>query len=307
MSEIILHNYPQSPVAERARVGFGVKGLTWRWVEIPRLPPKLDLTALTGGYRRTPVMQIGADIYCDSQCILRELERRFPEPTFFPADFQGAPWGLGRWIDEQLFGLVVRLILITGKDSMPAEWLKDRARLYFGPDFDIDDAVAELPHTLAQLRGQMEWADQRLSGQEFVLGDAPGLPDLFLYPMVWVTRARWDQAPEFFAQFPAIEAWEKRMAAIGHGTHTEMDPEEALDIARKSEIETPENADPGDPQKLTPGMKVGVRPEGSSSDPSVEGSVRAADSQSIAITRTDDRAGEVCVHFPRVGYRVTPL
>lgn len=72
-SEIIFHAYPQSPVAEKVRVAFGIKGLAWRSVEIPRLPPKPMLTALTGGYRRTPVMQIGADIYCDSQCIIREL------------------------------------------------------------------------------------------------------------------------------------------------------------------------------------------------------------------------------------------
>jgi glutathione S-transferase len=65
-SEIILHNYPQSPVAEKVRVALGIKKLEWRDVEIPRLPPKPMLTALTGGYRRTPVMQIGADIYCDN-------------------------------------------------------------------------------------------------------------------------------------------------------------------------------------------------------------------------------------------------
>ena len=88
-TEIVFHNYPQSPVAEKVRVAFGFKGLSWRDVEIPRLPPKPMLTALTGGYRRTPVMQIGADIYCDSQCILRELERRYPTPSFMPTSEAG--------------------------------------------------------------------------------------------------------------------------------------------------------------------------------------------------------------------------
>ena len=69
MKDIIFHNYSQSPVAEKVRVGFGIKQLKWYSVEIPRLPPKPMLTKLTGGYRRTPVMQIGADIYCDSLCI----------------------------------------------------------------------------------------------------------------------------------------------------------------------------------------------------------------------------------------------
>ena len=80
MSEIILHNYPASPVAEKVRKGLGLKGLAWRDVEIPRLPPKPDVVALTGGYRRTPVMQIGADIYCDSQCITG-VRKGWPLPS----------------------------------------------------------------------------------------------------------------------------------------------------------------------------------------------------------------------------------
>ena len=77
---IILHDYPQSPVSEKVRVVFGVKGLNWKSVEIPRLPPKPNLMPLTGGYRLTPVMQIGADIFCDTKCIIHELDRRFPDP-----------------------------------------------------------------------------------------------------------------------------------------------------------------------------------------------------------------------------------
>jgi glutathione S-transferase len=82
-NQIILHHYPQSPVAEKVRIVLGMKGLSWKSVEIPRLPPKPNLVALTGGYRLTPVMQIGADIYCDTKCIIRELQRRFPFPTLF--------------------------------------------------------------------------------------------------------------------------------------------------------------------------------------------------------------------------------
>ena len=76
MPDLILHHYPQSPVAEKVRVVLGIKNVAWRSVQIPRLPPKPDLMPLTGGYRRTPVLQVGADVYCDSQCIIRELERR---------------------------------------------------------------------------------------------------------------------------------------------------------------------------------------------------------------------------------------
>ena len=99
MSEIILHHYPPSPFSEKVRVALGMKKLAWRSVEIPRVPPKPELMPLTGGYRRTPVMQIGADIYCDSQCILRELQRRFPQPTFYPGGADGLPWAVNRWTD----------------------------------------------------------------------------------------------------------------------------------------------------------------------------------------------------------------
>ncbi|MEP5152047.1 glutathione S-transferase N-terminal domain-containing protein, partial [Planktotalea sp.] len=135
MSQIILHNYPQSPVAEKARVGFGIKGISWANVEIPRLAPKPMLTALTGGYRRTPVMQIGADIYCDSQCILQELEARVPSPTFFPTKDAGLIWALSRWTDGDLFDLTVKIVLGSAGDGLPEDFAKDRGRLYFGPDW----------------------------------------------------------------------------------------------------------------------------------------------------------------------------
>jgi len=75
MNELILHHYPQSPFAEKARLMLGLKGLSWHSVLIPPVMPKPDLIALTGGYRRTPVLQVGADIYCDTALIARRLER----------------------------------------------------------------------------------------------------------------------------------------------------------------------------------------------------------------------------------------
>src|SRR5215472_5984710 len=84
MADIILHHYETYPYSEKVRLGLGLKGLAWGSVEIPVIMPKPHLTALTGGYRKTPVLQIGADIYCDSQLIMRELERRHPTPSFYP-------------------------------------------------------------------------------------------------------------------------------------------------------------------------------------------------------------------------------
>src|SRR5476649_3053397 len=99
MSELILHNYPTSPFAEKARLLLGFKGLSWRSVKISPVMPKPDLTALTGGYRKTPVLQIGADIYCDTALIMRELERRHPTPSFYPAG-HGAADALAWWAEK---------------------------------------------------------------------------------------------------------------------------------------------------------------------------------------------------------------
>jgi len=307
MTEIILHHYPQSPVSEKVRVALGIKRLAWRSVEIPRLPPKPDVMPLTGGYRRTPVMQIGADIYCDSQCILRELQRRFPVPTFFPGGADGIPWGLNRWADG-LFDLTVRLSLGANADQPPEAFATDRVRLFIGPDGDLKKLKADLPHVAAQLRAQFGWLDQRFAtGRRFILGEQPGLPDAIGYYLVWFVRARWQGGPALFAEFPPLEAWEQRVKAIGHGNPAPMSPAEAVEIARSNEPATPEQGDPIDPQTLELGARVSVVPDVNSGEAPVHGTVRLVDRDRIAILRENPRVGTVCVHFPRVGYRVAAV
>lgn len=307
MSEIILHHYPQSPVTEKVRVGLGIKALAWRSVIIPRIPPKPDLMPLTGGYRRTPVMQVGADIYCDSQCILREIDRRHPEPTFYPGGGYGMPWALSRWSDTALFDLIVGVVLGHAPEELPKEFAADRARLYFGPDWNLKKIQADLPHMLAQIRAQFGWLNERLAhGRDFILGEA-GLPDALCYYLVWFLRGRWPGGAEFLAEFPALCAWEERVKAIGHGSPSDMEPGEALEVAKNSEPQTPESSDPLDPQGLEPGMEVAVVPLGEGGDPDVTGLVRSVSRDDIAILRDDPQVGSVCIHFPRVGYRISRI
>ncbi len=307
MKELILHHYPQSPVSEKVRVVLGIKRLSWRSVHIPRLPPKPDLMPLTGGYRRTPVMQVGADVYCDSQCIIREIERRWPEPTLYPGGAAGTPWGLSRWTDGLLFTLAVSLVFGAQADELPREFAEDRGRLYFGPAYDLQALKRDLPHILAQLRPQLGWIEQRLcAGRAFIPGDEPGLPDALCYCVVWFVRGRYAGGAELLGQFPHLVAWEERVRAIGHGQPRSMTAEEALDVARASAPETAVREDPGDPQALSPGMRVGVTPDDIGGDPTVTGAVVSVGAEEIAIRRHDERVGDIAVHFPRVGYRVSP-
>lgn len=306
MSEIILHHYPLSPVAEKVRAGLGIKQLAWRSVEHNRMPERPELLAMTAGYRRIPVMQIGADIYCDSQCILRELERRIPEPTFFPGPGKGMPWAVSRWTDGPIFEMVFRLAFAPNMDSLPPALVADRSRLYLGAGGDLKKELADLPHVLAQLRGQLGWLENQLgSGKAFLTADAPSIADALAWYILWFIRARYAKAGEFMAEFPRLEAWEQRMKAIGHGTPTPMTAAEALAIAKAAETITVETADPRDPQGLAPGMKVAIGPLTDTGEKPVEGVVRAVDRETLVISHEHAMCGRVAIHFPRVGYRVT--
>lgn len=309
MSELILHHYPPSPVSEKIRTAMGLKGLAWRSVEESRLPERPELFAMTGGYRRIPVLQAGADIYCDTQLIFAELERRAPEPSLHPEGTAGLARGLSRWIDSELFELGVRAAFAPVADTLPPALIADRTQLYFGPGGDMAHEAADMPHTLAQLRAQLGWLDARLaSGTPFLLGRAPGMADLLGWYLVWFVRGRYVDATGFLAEFPALLAWADRMEAIGHGTPTDMTPAEALAAAKSATPETPEARDPLDPQGLEPGMRVDVRPlTDNGMEVPVAGTLRAVSRERVAIARHDDACGDVVVHFPRVGYRVTRL
>ncbi len=306
-TEVIFHAYPQSPVAEKVRVAFGIKNLAWRSVEIPRLPPKPMLTALTGGYRRTPVMQIGADIYCDSQCIIRELERRYPTPTLMPTAEHGLMWCLSRWTDGALFDQTVRHILGSAGDSLDKDFAADRGRLYMGEDWadGLKKANAQLPHLVAQMRAPLSWLDAQLAdGRSFLLGEAPASIDAQFYHVVWFLRGRWSDGPSFLSEFSNLLRWEENVRAIGHGSSSEMSPEEAITRAKGLESTAESGVAANEPQGLKVGLPVTIMPDVNGGEQPVSGKIRFANAESVAIDRTAEDVGAICVHFPRAGYRI---
>ncbi|MDX1401842.1 MAG: glutathione S-transferase family protein [Kiloniellales bacterium] len=305
MPEVILHHYPPSPVSEKVRKAFGLKGMSWYSVEQNRLPDRPELFAMTGGYRRIPVMQIGADIYCDTQCILRALEEAVPEPSLFPEKTSGLAFGLSRWTDGPLLDAAVRLALVPMAESLPPAFAADRARLYFGPDWDYSKEAADLPHTLAQLRAQLSWLEDALKrASKYISGETPGMADLLVWYLIWLIRGRYDGAETFLAEFSELKAWAGRIEDFGTGHATEMSPQDALGIAKESQPQTPEGSDPLDPQGLRPGMRVTIAPIVDSGEAPIEGLVRRTDVNVLTLSHSNTLCGEVAVHFPRVGYRV---
>lgn len=306
MKDIIFHHYAVSPVAEKVRAAFGLKKLAWASVEHNRLPDRPELFAMTAGYRRIPVMQIGADIYCDSQCILRELERRFPEPSFFPHGAAGLPWGISRWTDLEIFNLMFRVAFGPVMDKLPPALVNDRSRLYLGPNADLKKELPDIPHYLVQLRGHFGWLDANLAdGRTYLLGPKPSLQDVLAHYLVWFFTERYASQAEFMAEFPKLVAWYGRTRAMGHGMPTPMTPAEALAVAKSSETIVKAEADPREPQGLAPGMKVSIGPLTDTGEAPVEGTVRRAGRDTLVIDHEHALCGKVAIHFPRVGYRVT--
>jgi glutathione S-transferase len=301
MSELILHHYDISPYAEKIRAILGFKGLAWRSVHIPVVMPKPDLTALTGGYRLTPVLQVGADIYCDTKVIARRLEEERPTPSLFPADAPALERALSSW-GESLFMSLVTIGLASG--VFPADFVSDRAKMVPG-GFDAQQALAAVPSRMDHVRATLDLLERQLAGgRPFLLGSAASLADFSVYHTLWAMRGIAASAP-FLAERPRVVAWLDRVAAFGNGTPTDMESAEAVRIAREATPTTAPAEDPGDPSGRRVGDRIQVFPEAYGRDP-VVGELVRSDAHAIAIRRADGRVGEVVVHFPREGVLILP-
>ena len=303
MSELILHHFDLSPYAEKVRVMLGIKGLAWRSVQIPMVTPKPDLTALTGGYRKTPVLQVGADVYCDTSCIARELERRHPTPSLFPDGGAGLAIALATWGDrffEPGAGLAM-----TVNEGLPEDLVKDRREFFSHMNFDT--LRARVPHSYTQLLAHTSLVEEQLrDGRAFLLGPSPGLADATAYYVLSMARGFLPDAGPMLAPFPALLAWESRMRGIGHGRCSELASADAIGIARASQPEPGRGVDVHDRLGLRAGQRVSVTPDDYGKVP-VSGELVTLDRHEVAVRRLDERAGELVVHFPRIGYLVAPV
>ena len=111
---------------------------------------------------------------------------------------------------------------------------------------------------------------------------------------------------ELLADFEYLPAWEARVAALGEGQRTEIDAQTAFAEARNAPRDFHEAIDARDAQGLAAGMAVRVAPDDTQRG-FVEGLVVIARANEIAVRRSHPACGEVLVHFPRLGYRVTRL
>lgn len=301
MSNLILHHYDFSNFAEKARLMLGFKALAWRGVEIPPIAPKPKLTPLSGGYRRTPALQDGADVWCDTRLIARELERRVPSPTFFPQKTSGAAEAIAWWAEQQFMRPVALYVSGVNADHMPEGLHADRAKMHGLPQPSIEAVRRAATRNLHLVRPQVRWiAGMLADGRDYLLGDTPCIADFATYHVVWFFRGRHIDCRQELAAYPRLLAWRDRMARIGHGKRTDITADEALAIARHAAPAPPPPSSPQDGDPL-PGQRARVRPNDNARD-WVEGEVTYIDADEIALLRQDPEVGDVTVHFPRLGY-----
>jgi len=304
MSELILHHYPNSPFAEKIRLILGHKKLPWKSVFIPMIMPKPDLTALTGGYRKTPVLQIGADIYCDTALICDVLEQLAPTPTLYPQAVNGAARIVTQWADGSLFTAAMAYNFQPAGVAQvfagaPAEgvqaFVADRAAMRGGaPRMASSDAAATYKSYLRRLANM-------LHGQDYLFGAQPCVADFAAYHPLWFTQERTPALAGIFDATPEVKDWMGRMKAIGHGTVGKCSAEEALQTARRATPAALQGDVFQDEHGIALGSQVVVAADTFGLEPT-EGELIAATRTRYTLRRTDERAGTVHVHFPRVGF-----
>ncbi len=298
----ILHHYDASPFSEKIRQIFGMKRPKWRAVEQPSIMPKPDLIPLTGGYRRIPVLQIGADVYCDTQVIVRVLEQLHPSPTLYPGGSEGTCHTWNLWADRLLFLPVVAAVFADTWQFLPPEFIADRTKMVPGRDFSEMPKLG--PAAREQVRALFAIVEAQLAdGRPYLLGNEPSLADATCFQQVWFLRVA-PQSGTLVDEFRGVRAWRDRVDAIGHGERVDMSAAEALAIAKESRPKAAPATDPHEPNALGAGEKVSVTPDDYGLDP-VTGELVFSTSHEIAIRRRNAALGDIVVHFPRFGFRVT--
>jgi len=306
MTELILHHYAGSPFSEKMRLILGFKRMSWRSVIVPAILPKPDVMALTGGYRRTPFMQIGADVYCDTALMCRVIDTLNPEPPLYPASTSGVAEIIAQWADTTLFWTAVPFTMQPAGIThvlagAPPEALKafgaDRAAM--SPNLKratLADGAAQLHTYLGRLEHLLD------DGRPFLLGALPSIADFSAAQSVWFIRLA-PPVATLLEAYPRLQAWYQKMSGFGRGEFSMMSSAEAIAVAAQGmTAATSFVAETG----LTEGDEVTVTPTDYAHDP-VIGRLVGLSPQEVVIARTDERAGTVHVHFPRIAFQIKKL
>ncbi len=301
---MILHHYPTSPFAEKIRLIFGYKNIAWQGVHIPMVMPKPDLIPLTGGYRKTPVLQIGADIYCDTALICDVLEHLVPSPSLYNAAPKGLVRSLAQWADTLLFPVAMAYnFQPKGAQHVMAGMPEDLVKA-FAPDRQaMRGGAARMPaaDATAMYKSHLRRISSMLEDHLFLLGDTPCLADFSVYHSIWFTYAKVPNIDSILDATPLVRAWATRMAEFGHAEHETIPAAKAIEIAMHAQPLPLTDDVFQDEHGFPLGTQVTVAADSFGTEPTV-GKLVAATRTRLTLERSDPLTGTVHVHFPRMGF-----
>lgn len=309
MTNLILHHYPRSPFSEKIRLILGNKKLAWKSVVIPAIMPKPDVVALTGGYRKTPFMQVGADVYCDSALICDVLEHVQAEPPLYPPHLKGVSRVFAQWADTTLFWAAMAYNLQPKGAAQVFAGAPPEAAKAFGEDRKaMTTTMTRLRpgDATSAYRSYLRRIAHMAEEHDFLFGTEPCIADFAAYHALWYTRVQTPVMAEILAATPAVTEWMDRIAAIGHGSMEKFSAADAITIAKSAEPMPPGQnllVDSAfqDDHAVPLGTEVTITAETFGPEPT-QGTLMAATRTHYTLRREDARTGVVHVHFPRVGY-----
>lgn len=303
---MILHHYALSPFSEKIRAMLGVAGLSWQSCLTRELPPRPALALLAGGYRKIPVLQIGADIFCDSRVIASEIAALSGKPELALESADAATQAYVASTDLQVFMdvLTASATLTAARKMLKTMSLRDFLgffvdRIRIGSKAKVK---AGNPRGAKQrVQAHLAATEQRLQHQPFLFGEQPSHADFSTYHSLWMARevAEWSA----LKAYPRVMAWMDRLQAAGHGQRTEITAEQALRIARDAQ---PRAIASEHRQDARIGQRVGIAPADYARDATLGRLVGVTPTRWI-IARETPELGVVHVHFPQTGFELRVL
>lgn len=303
MTDLILHQYQLSPFSEKVRRVLAWKQLPWKAVRAPAVMPKPELIPLTGGYRKIPVLQVGNHVYCDTARICQLLETRAPHPTLYPSPLAVT---FAEWADTALFESSIPMIMRPTRFDDLLRWLTPHEQQTMLEDRKLmrKDALrlAPGPKTLVASFGvYVKRFEDALERHEFILGNVPCIADFSVYHNLWSVE---HLSPEKLTGLPRVAAWMKRIADLPDPPITELSGEAAIEVARAGDSSWQASEPFADPTGLSAEQRVIVRATDYARD-EIAGELVHSSASEVVLRRTDERAGTLYVHFPRLGFEVT--
>lgn len=298
---MILYHYELSPFSAKIRAMLGHAGLPWQSVIVRSLPPRPEISALVGGYRKIPVAQQGADLFCDTRVIAAEIAAACGQPLL---DLAACPQETQAWVAHVDVKIFMNSLALTGTWQMARTvWRGMSVRELFG--FVRDRAeIGRTSKVRAghpskagdKLHAHLADCEARLAGQDWLFGTQVCHADFSAWHSLWFIT---DLAGRDLVDgYPRVKAWMQRIRAAGQGRRQEITAGEARRAALSA---VPRVIADEHRQDARIGRQVSIAPDDYALDPTAGRLVGVTPSRWI-IARETPEGHVVHVHFPQTGY-----